>query len=102
MGYQYDGNGQARVTLCSREQLNARFAQCDKFVLQPLKLNDMEVPTHFSDGRIKNVAIETSNLLMEENFISTCQMEGVWICTLPTNYTKGPNRSINNNIQTFQ
>jgi hypothetical protein len=40
--------------------------------------------------------------LMEENFISTCQMEGVWICTLPTNYTKGPNRSINNNIQTFQ
>ncbi len=77
LGYQYDGNGQARVTLCSREQLNARFAQCDKFVLQPLKLNDMEVPTHFSDGRIKNVAIETSNLLMEENFISTCQMEGV-------------------------
>jgi hypothetical protein len=38
--------------------------------------------------------------LMEEKFAST--VEGVWIYTLLTNYTKGLNRSINNNIQTFQ
>ncbi len=100
LDYQYDGNGKARVTLCSREQLNTLFAQCGNFVLQPLKLNDMEVPAHFSKGGIEDVAIETSNLLMEEKFAST--VEGVWIYTLLTNYTKGLNRSINNNIQTFQ
>jgi hypothetical protein len=75
LDYQYDGNGKARVTLCSREQLNTLFAQCGNFVLQPLKLNDMEVPAHFSKGGIEDVAIETSNLLMEEKFAST--VEGV-------------------------
>ncbi len=77
LGYQYDGNGQARVILCSREQLNALFAQCGKFVPQPLKLNDMEVLAHFSNGRIKDVAIEMSNLSMEGKYVSTSQVEGV-------------------------
>jgi hypothetical protein len=39
------------------------FAQCDAFVLPPLK--DMEVLTYILDGRTKDVAITTLNLLME-------------------------------------
>jgi hypothetical protein len=43
----------------------------------PLKLNDMEVLAHFSNGRIKDVAIEMSNLSMEGKYVSTSQVEGV-------------------------
>jgi hypothetical protein len=51
LGYQYDGNGQARITMCSKAHLwvKALFAQCGG--LFPPPLNDMEVPSHILDGQ---------------------------------------------------
>ncbi len=65
LGYQYDGNGRARIVMCSRAQpqVKALFAQCDKLVLPPL--NNMEVPTHFLDGQIEDVTIEMPNPFAE-------------------------------------
>jgi hypothetical protein len=40
--------------------------------------------THFLDGWIEDVAIETSNLSVEKKIVSTFQMEGVQIYTLLT------------------
>jgi hypothetical protein len=47
------------------------------------------------------MAIKTSNPSVEGKSTSTFQVEGVQICTLPTNSIKGLNRSTNNKIQTF-
>jgi hypothetical protein len=47
------------------------------------------------------MAIKTSNPSVEGKSTSTFQVEGVQICTLPTNNIEGLNRSTNNNIQTF-
>jgi hypothetical protein len=54
--------------------MKAKFSQCDGLVLPPL--NDMEVLTHISDGRTKDVAMETPNPLVEGEFASTSQIEG--------------------------
>jgi hypothetical protein len=61
----------------------------------------MEVPTHISDGWTEDVAMETLNPSMEKTFASTSQVERAQLFTPPTNNIKGPNRSINNNIQTL-
>jgi hypothetical protein len=50
---------------------------------------------------IKDVAMETSNLLMEGKFSLTFQMEGARNFTPFTNNTEGLKRSTNNNIRTF-
>jgi hypothetical protein len=47
----------------------------------------MEVPTHIPNGRIEDVTIETSNLLMEGEFALMSQVEGAQIFTPPTNNT---------------
>jgi hypothetical protein len=76
LGYQYDGNGRARIVMClkARPWVKALFAQCGGLV--PLPLNNMEVLAHISYGQIENVAMETSNPLVERKFVSTSQMEG--------------------------
>jgi hypothetical protein len=50
LDYEYDGNGQARVVMCSKAHslVKALFAQCGGLVPPPL--NNMEVPTHIPDG----------------------------------------------------
>jgi hypothetical protein len=49
-GYQYDVNGQTRITMCSKAhpRVKTLFVQCGGLVLAPL--NDMEVLTHILDG----------------------------------------------------
>jgi len=76
LGYQYDGNGQARVAVCLKghPRMKALFARCVGLVPPPP--NDMEVPAHISAGRIEDVAIETSNPSMEKKNVSTSQVEG--------------------------
>jgi len=57
LSYQYDGNEQTRIAMCSRAHpwVKALFARCGGLVLPPL--NNMEVPTHFRDGRtMDNIA----------------------------------------------
>jgi hypothetical protein len=61
----------------------------------------MEISTHILDGWTKDVAMEMLNPSMEGESISTSQVEGAWNFTLTTNNTKGPTRSINNEVQTF-
>ncbi len=102
LGYQYDGNGQTWVTVCSRAQpwVKALFVQCGGLVLWPLK--NKEVLTHFLDGRTKDMAIEMLNPSMEGESALKSQVERVCIYTLLTYNTEGLNRSTNNNIQTFQ
>jgi len=102
LGYQYGGNGQTRVTMCSKAHpwVKALFAWCGGLVPQPL--NNMEVPTHISNGRIKNMAMETLNPSMKGEFVLTSQMEGAQNFTPFKNNTKDPNRYTNNNIWTFQ
>jgi hypothetical protein len=48
------------------------------------------------------MAIKMPNPLVEGKSISVFQVEGVQISKPPTNNIKGVNRSINNDIQTFQ
>jgi hypothetical protein len=62
----------------------------------------MEVLAHVLDGCIEDVAMETLNPSMEKNFASTSQVEMVRNVTPPTNSIEGPNKSTNNNIQTFR
>jgi hypothetical protein len=62
----------------------------------------MEVPTHILDQQKEDVAIETSNPSMEGKSIPMFQVEGARIFTPSYKQHKGPNRSTNNNIQTFQ
>jgi hypothetical protein len=59
----------------------------------------MFVPT--PNGSVHNMAIEMPNPLMEEEFASMFQVEGVQISSPPANNIKCVNRSINNDIQTF-
>jgi hypothetical protein len=101
LGYQYDGNKQASIVVCSKAHpwVKALFAQCGGLVRPPL--NNMEVPAHIPNGQTKDVAMEMSNPLVEGDFVLTSQVEGVRNFTPPTNNTKGPNRFTNNNIQTF-
>ncbi len=100
LGYRYDGNGQTRIAMCSKTHpwAKALFVWCGG--LLPPPLNDMEVPTHISDGRTKSKAMETLNPSMKEEFVLTSQVEGAQNFT-PLNNTKGPNISTNNNIWTF-
>jgi hypothetical protein len=101
LGYQYHGNGQTKITMCSTHpQVKALFARYGG--LAPPPLIDMEVSTHIPNGWTKDVAMETSNLSMEGESISTSQVEGAWNFTPPTNNTEGLNISSNNDIQTFQ
>jgi len=81
LGYWYDGNGQIRVAVCSKTHphVKALFAQCDGLV--PPQLNDMEVPTHILDGWTKGMAIEMLNPLVEGEFASMFQMDGIRIFT---------------------
>ncbi len=62
--------------MCSKAhpQVKTLFAQCSGLIFPPL--NNMEVPTHIPNGRIEDVAMETSNHLVEGNFFLTSQMEG--------------------------
>ncbi len=48
-----------------------------------------------------DLAMEMPNLSIERKFILTSQVEGAQNSTPPTNNIEGPNRSINNNTQTF-
>jgi hypothetical protein len=50
LGYRYNGNGQAGITMCSKAHplMKTLFAQCGGFVCPPL--NNMEVPSHILDG----------------------------------------------------
>jgi len=43
----------------------------------------MEVPTHILDGRTKDMAIETINLSMKGEFVSTSQVERAPLKTSP-------------------
>jgi len=61
----------------------------------------MEVWAHLLHGQTKDVTIETSNPLVARQCISTSKMKGVQICTPFINNIEGPNRSTNNNTQTF-
>jgi hypothetical protein len=70
--------------------------------LAPPPLINMEVSTHIPNGWTKDVAMETPNPLVEREYVSTFQVGGAWNFTPPTNNTKGPNKSTNNDIQTFQ
>jgi len=83
LGYQYDVNRQTKVVLSSKAHpwVKALFAQCDGIVLPPL--NDMELPAHIPNGWIEHVAIKTINPLVEGEFISMFQVEGVWNFTPP-------------------
>jgi len=85
--YWYDGNGWNGVPMCSKAHpwVKALFAQFGGLV--PPLLNDMEVPTHISNGWIEDVTIKTSIPLMEGEFALTSQMEGAQIFTPPTNNT---------------
>jgi hypothetical protein len=49
LGYQYDGNGQIGIALCSRAHppMKALFARCGGLVCPPQ--NNMEVPSHILD-----------------------------------------------------
>jgi hypothetical protein len=49
------------------------FAQCGGLVPPPL--NNMDVPTHIPNGRIKDMAIEMLNPSMEGELVSTSQVE---------------------------
>jgi hypothetical protein len=55
--------------------MKALFALCGGLVPPPL--NDMEVPTHIPNGQIEDVAIKTLNPLVEGEYVSMFQMEGV-------------------------
>jgi len=79
LGYWYDGNGRTRVVVCSKAHphVKALFSQCDGLV--PPQLNDMEVPAHIPDGWTEDVAIEMLSPLVEGEFASMFQMEGVQI-----------------------
>jgi hypothetical protein len=57
--------------------VKALFSQCDGLV--PAQLNDMEVLAHIPDGWTEDVAIEMLSPLMEGEFASMFQMEGVQI-----------------------
>jgi hypothetical protein len=48
------------------------------------------------------MVVKRLNPSVERKSTSTFQVEGVQICTLPTNNIEGLNRSTNNNIQTFR
>jgi len=61
----------------------------------------MEVQAHLLDGQTKDVTIETSNPLFARQCTSTFKVKGVQICTPLINNIEGPNRSTNNNTQTF-
>ncbi len=65
LGYQYGGNGQIGIIVCSKAHphVKALFARYDELVLPPL--NDMEVPAHISDEWTKDMAIEISNPWIE-------------------------------------
>jgi hypothetical protein len=77
LGYWYDGNGQAKIIVCSKAHpwVKALFAQCGGLVPPPL--NNMEVPVHIPNGQTKDVAMETWNLLVEGEFDLMFQVEGV-------------------------
>ncbi len=72
--------------MCSKAhpQVKSLFARYG-LALPPLQ--NMEVPTHIPNGRIEDVTIETSNLLMEGEFALMSQVEGAQIFTPPTNNT---------------
>lgn len=70
--YQHDGNGQAKITMCStHSQMKALFAQCHGLALPPLI--DMEVLTHIPNGWTKDVATEMSNPFVEREFVMRSQ-----------------------------
>ncbi len=101
LGYWCDGNGRARVVVCSKahSRVKTLFAQCGGFVPPPL--NDMEIPTHILDRQIEDVVMEMLNPWMEGKSISTFQVEGTWNFTLLTYNIEGPNISTTNNIWAF-
>ncbi len=69
LGYQYDGNGLGNYNVFKGTlQVKTLFSWCGKFFPPPL--NNMEVPAHFPDVWIKDVAIETHNLLVEIEYAS--------------------------------
>ncbi len=100
LSYWHDGNGQVGVVMCSKAhaQVKALFSNCEGIV--PWPPNDIFVPT--LNGSIHSMAIKMPNPLVEGKSISVFQVEGVQISKPPTNNIKGVNRSINNDIQTFQ
>ncbi len=61
------------MCLKERAQVKALFVNCGRIVPQPL--DDIFGLT--PNGSIQNVAIETSNLLVEGEFVSMSKMEGV-------------------------
>jgi hypothetical protein len=98
--YRYDGNGQARVAICSKAhpRVKTLLARCGGLILP--SINNMEVPTHILNGRIKDVAMEMLNLIFKwkDNIFRHLKWKGLEISPPLTNNTKGPNKSTNNNI----
>jgi hypothetical protein len=76
LGYRCDGNGQARIEMCSRAhpRMKGLFAECGELVPPPL--NDMEVPAHILDGWTEDVAMATLNPSMGREYVSMSQVEG--------------------------
>ncbi len=76
LGYQYDGNGQARVAVCLKGHpwVKKKIARCGGLVPPPL--SNMEVLAHISNAQIEDVAMETLNPSVERKFVSMFQMEG--------------------------
>jgi hypothetical protein len=63
----------------------------------------MELLAHIVNGWTKDVAIKTLNPLVERKYVLMFQMERAWNFTpRHTKSIKGPNRSTNNHIWTFQ
>lgn len=77
LGYWHDDNGWNGVAMCSKiwTQVKVLFTNYGGIVVWPL--DDMFVPT--PNGLIENVAIETSNLLVEGESTSTSQVKGAQI-----------------------
>jgi len=88
LGYWHDGNGWVGVTMClkAQTQVIALLVNYGRIVPQPL--DDMFGLT--PNGSIQNVAIETSNLLVEGEFVSMSKMEGVQISIPPENILINP------------
>lgn len=85
LGNWHDGNGRKGVAMCSKiqAQVKALFTGYGGIVLWPP--HDMFVPT--PNGLIENMAIETSNLLVEGESTLTSEVEGAQIFAPLTNNT---------------
>jgi len=83
--------GELELQCVCHPRVKALFAQCDGF--SPPPSNNMEIPAHILDGRIEDVAMEMSNLLIEGKSILTSQVEGVQNFSPATNNIEGPKNS---------